>query len=52
MVWDPTGDWRLRIGDDSSGVSGSFISGTLNISGENMPVNWVSLGEVEVDYYE
>ncbi len=49
---DPTGDWRLRIGDDSSGVSGSFISGTLNISGENMPVNWVSLGEVEVDYYE
>lgn len=49
---NPTGRWRLSIGDDSSGTAGSFISGTLNISGDNVPVNWVSLGEVAVDYYD
>lgn len=48
---NPNGNWILRIGDDAGGDTGTFVSATLRISG-SLPVNWVSLGEVAITYFD
>lgn len=49
---NPNGNWTLRIGDDDAWVTGIFNSAVLNIAGTAAPIDWVSLGEVVIDYVD
>lgn len=48
---DPNGTWTLRIGDDENILEGTLVSAKLTISGTDTPVEWVSLGEVAIEYF-
>jgi len=47
---NPNGTWYIKVTDDDSIISGTLNSFTLSIGGN--PANWISLGEVAINYVD